>query len=170
MSDRDYNKDIQIDENDLENEWIEHPSIVLYYNEAFSDAQYNRDKLKIKLDQTSAKLDSAVRKDWAKYGFESKPTETALRNYILLHPDYRKDELEHLKSVREVTLLTGVRSSFEHRKKALENIVSLRISGFHSEPRNKEKKIHDNKEAHTVQKKSLNARARSRKLKTRKKE
>ena len=145
MSDvRDYNKDIEIDENDLEGEWLVHPAIVMYYNKAFADAQYNRDKLKIKLDQESAKLDSDVRKNWKDLNFDSKPTENAIRSYILLHPNYRKAEIKHLKAIREVVMLTGVRNSFEHRKKALENIVSLRITGFHSEPRNKVKQINHN--------------------------
>ena len=145
MSDvRDYNKDIEIDENDLEAVWLEHPAIVMYYNKALADAQYNKDKLKIKLDQESAKLDADVRKNWKELNFDSKPTENAIRSWIILHPTYRKAELRHLKAIHEVNNLTGVRSSFEHRKKALENIVSLRITGFHSEPRNKVKQINHN--------------------------
>jgi len=131
----DYDKDIEIDENDLEGEWVEHSTKVLHYQSAYADALHNRDLKKVTLDQDYAKLDSEIRKDWQKH-FDSKPTEVAIKNYIILHPTYVKTERELMDLSHQVNLLLGVKNSFEHRKSALQSIVSLKISGFHSEPRN----------------------------------
>lgn len=137
---RDYRKDIVIDESNLEKEWIEHPSLVLYYNELWVAAVFERDKKKIELETIAAQLDSKIRKNWERY-FDSKPTEVAIKNYITSDPKYKKKERELLEAVKQANLMTGVKNSFEHRKNALQNIVSLRISGFHSEPRNVRKDL-----------------------------
>jgi hypothetical protein len=132
---RNYLKDIEIDENDLEKEWVEHPSNVMHYHDVFADAQYNRDILKTKLEKVSARLDLEVRKDWSKH-FDSKPTEAAIKSYLILHKDYCEAEETYLEAVKVMTSITGVKSAFEHKKTALQNIVSLRVMGYHSEPRN----------------------------------
>jgi hypothetical protein len=131
---RDYSKDIEINENDLEAEWLEQPSLMLYYSERYAEAIHKRDMRKIRLDYVFADIDSDIRKNWNKH-FDSKPTEVALKNYITKDARYRKAEKLHINAVRDVNILAGVKTSFDHRKRALENLVSLRISGFHSEPK-----------------------------------
>ncbi len=150
----DYKSDILIDENDLENEWINQPSLYLHYAEAHTAALHIKDTNKLKLEYACAKIDSSVRKDWKKY-FDSKPTESAIKNYILSHPTIRQAERAYIDSTEQANLLNGVRNSFEHRKRALENLVSLKISGFHSEPRNKTKDL-KNKGGHKERQQALN--------------
>jgi len=137
---RDYKEDIRIDVNNLEGEWIEQPSLMLHYSSLYAEAIHSRDLKKVKVDQEYARIDSEIRKDWQKH-FDSKPTEVAIKNYITLHPIYRKAEKLLINATREVNLLSGIKSSFDHRKRALENIVSLHITGFHSEPINKKRKV-----------------------------
>lgn len=157
---RDYKEDIKIDERDLEGEWLEQPSLFLYYAEAHSDAMHERDLAKSKAEYVYATMYSEIKKNWEKY-FDSKPTEPAIKEYIISHPKYRKVEKAFLTASHNVNLMLAAKTAFDHRKRALENLVSLRISGFHSEPRNKMRKTRE-RGGHKTQKESLNKRKRNR--------
>lgn len=132
-----YADDLKIDRNDLVSDWEEQPVLMLQYCDLHAEAVFNRDADKIKLDYTEAKLDSEIRKDFKAFGFVSKPTEAAIKNTILLQKEYIEAIQCLLDSSKQANLMSGIRQSFDHRKKALENMVTLLISGFHSEPRNK---------------------------------
>jgi len=134
--DRNYTDDIKINEHDLESEWLTQPSLMLYYSEAHAEALHARDTAKVQVDYTFAKIDADIRKNWEKF-FDSKPTEGAIKSFILKSPKYKKAEHFLIDCAKEANLLAGIKTSFDHRKRALENIVSLRISGFHAEPKNK---------------------------------
>ena len=157
---RDYKKDIEIDNRDLEGEWIEQPSLFLYYAEAHADAIYEKDLAKSKMEYKYATMYSDVKKNWEKY-FDSKPTEPAIKEYIIANPHYRKTEKMFLDASHHVNVMLSAKMAFDHRKRALENLVSLRITGFHSEPRNKTRKTKESG-GHAVQKQKLNKRKRLR--------
>ncbi len=163
-----YRKDIVIDETDLAKEWLEQPSLFLYYAEAHADAIDLRDKKKADMEYAYAREYAKIKDNWQEY-FDSKPTEAAIKEFILNSEDYQAAEKSYLNANRDVNVLLAAKTAFEHRKRALENLVSLKISGFHSEPRNKKRTLEGgNRQA---QKNSLNNkgnRAKSRKTTTRK--
>lgn len=160
MEDRDYKSDISIDPFDLEKEWLEQPSLFLYYSEAYADAAYERDRRKAKMEYTYSKLYSEVKSNWKEY-FESKPTEAACKEWVISHKEYRKAEINFIKATKSANILSNVKTAFEHRKLALSNLTSLRIGGFYSEPRNKQRDVDNLRNA---QKRSL----REKRLKRRK--
>lgn len=168
---RDYKKDVEIDEHNIEQEWLEHSSLYLYYAEAHADAVHEKDMAKSRLDLTYAQLYSNIKKDWEKY-FNDKPTEPAIKEYILSDPSYKKAERALIDSARDANIMLAAKTAFDHRKRALENLVSLKIGGFYSEPRNKTRTIKSTG-GHKAQKDSLNrngARAKSRINRIKKKE
>lgn len=154
MTERDYSEDIQIDENDLENEWLLQPSHYLHYAEAHAEALYNRDLKKSALEYTYSVLYDDAKTNWKDH-FGKQPTEPATKEWIVRHPKYKAAEKEFIKTTRKVNVMLSVKNSFEHRKKALENVVSLMITGFHSEPKNKVMQ-RKTKGGHAAQKKELN--------------
>lgn len=161
---RDYRIDIEIDENNLEDEWITHPSIYVHYSDLYADAVFRRDEAKLYLDWVDANLDLAIRKDYKKYGFESKPTEGGIRNKIITNKKHMEAAQKFNSASKSVNSMTGVKTAFEHRKHALGNLVSLKIGGFNAEPRNK---IRDIKKlmsggVHEKHKQSLNERMKNR--------
>lgn len=131
---RNYKLDLEINSSNLEDEWIEQPSLYMYYSDLQARAIKERDDLKQKLDVHQAQLDSKVRKNWEQY-FEKSPTESAIKNYIVLNVETKKlvEKLNELSY--NVSIMTAAKTAFEHRKKALENLVTLLITGFHSEPK-----------------------------------
>ncbi len=138
---RDFKQDIEINKDDLEGEWLEHPSLYLHYSEIYADAIYRRDKAKLKLDLVMAKLDLAIRKDPHKYDFNSKPTEGGIKNTIMIQEEYIKAQEELNKKTKVLNSFSGVKTAFEHKKHSLSNLVALKIGGFYSEPKNVVKDI-----------------------------
>jgi len=134
---RDYRRDIDVDPENLEEEWVMHPSIYLYYSELLAQALFDKDEAKLKLEWIDANIDLDIRKNYTKYDFESKPSEGGIRSTIIKNKKHREAENIYNLSCKKVNSLTGVKTAFEHKKHALSNLVSLRITGFHSEPRNK---------------------------------
>jgi hypothetical protein len=131
---RDYKKDIKIDTSNLEDEWIKQPSLYLYYADAHAEALRERDLWKARLEYTYAKRYSSIKKDWEKY-FDSKPTEAAIKEYILSLPAFKKIEAKYIEACYYVNTMLAAKTAFDQRKVALQNLVQLRISGFYAEPK-----------------------------------
>lgn len=149
-----YKEDVKIDPENLENEWMEQPSLFLYYAEAHADAMHEKDMAKSRLDLCYARMYADIKKNWSNH-FESKPTEPALKEYIYKSSKYQKAERTLIDAVKSANVMLGAKTAFDHRKRALENLVSLRISGFHSEPRSKSRTVKTGG-SHKVQKSNLN--------------
>jgi hypothetical protein len=131
---RDYKEDIEINEADLENEWIMQPTLYLHYADAHADALHERDMAKAKLEYTYAKMYSDIKKNWEKY-FDSKPTEPAIKEHILSSSDFKKVEAKYIKACYNANALLAAKTAFDQRKVALQNLVQLRVSGIYAEPK-----------------------------------
>ena len=154
---RDFKEDIKINEHDLENEWMEQASLFLYYAEAHSEALHIRDLAKAKCDYVYAVAYSAIKKDWEKY-FDVKPTEPAIKEYIAKSKKYKEAERTFIDASKDANMMLGAKVAFDHRKLALSNLTSLKIGGFYSEPRNKQRDVDKLKDkgGHKAQSKTLN--------------
>ena len=160
MENINYKEAIKINEEDLEGEWLTQPSYYLYFAEAHAEALYEKDLAKAKMDYTFATIYADIKKNWKAY-FDSKPTEAAIKENINCSEEYKKAEMEHIEATKNANILFGAKVGFEHRKMALSNLVSLKIGGFYSEPRNKRKDLEilkekGVKEMHNSQKEVLN--------------
>lgn len=133
---RNYYDDLKIDTNNLEGEWVEQPSLYMYYSEAYCEAIRDRDKAKNDLDIIDAQLDKEIRNkdNWEKH-FDKSPSETAIRGWIIQHDRHIKQLAIYSDLSHNANLLQSAKNAFDHRRKALENSVSLLITGFHSQPK-----------------------------------
>jgi hypothetical protein len=134
LKNRDYNEDLKIDVKNLEGEWVEQPSLYMYYSEAYSEAIRDRDNAKNDLEIADAQLDRDIRRDWEKH-FDKPPTETAIKGWIIQQEKHKKQLAIFSEKSHNANLLQSAKNAFDHRRKALENLVSLMITGFHSEPK-----------------------------------
>jgi hypothetical protein len=162
-----YADEIKINTDDLITEWQEQPVLMMKYSDLFAAAVFERDTAKVKLDYVEAQIDSEIRKDYKKFGYSSKPTEAAIKNIIISNKKYRKALKKVVYTTKQANHMSGVRTSFEHRKKALENLVTLLVTGFHSEPKNKVRDIKNVKfkKLHEHQKTSLKGGKRNNRIK-----
>ena len=135
----DYKKDIRIPENaDYHEEWNFQPSAYVHYGDLWADATEEKDFRKLDLEVIESKIDEKIRQYPEKYGFiDGKPTEAAIKIAIKRDSDFIEAQRAYIRACTIVNRLTVAKTGFEQRKKALENKVSLHITGFHAEPRNK---------------------------------
>ena len=134
----DYRKAIKINTDNLESEWILQPSNYLEACELHANSIEERDKSKSKLDLVYAELDAKVRRNYSKF-FGTKPTEPQIKQWIYQRSEYKKADLAHIRANKSVNLLLGVKQSFDHKKAALGNLVSMKLSGYYSEPSSHDK-------------------------------
>lgn len=130
-----YEHDISIDQLDLEFELVRQASLYLKYSELSIEANFERDKLKERIKLVETEIDLGIRQNPTEYGFDSKPTETAIRACIIQQKEYQDINKDYIEAVRLLNQLNGAKTALEHKKKALELLVTLIIRGYSAEPK-----------------------------------
>jgi hypothetical protein len=130
-----YKEDIRIDIHALDAEWIKQASLYQYYAKKEAIALYERDQLADRLALVQAQLDKDIRLDPKKYGFESKPTEAAILNSIKQDPFYTKANELLMRASCKAKIIGGAVRAFDHKKKALEKLTELYLSGYWAAPK-----------------------------------
>lgn len=120
----DFEKDVMIDPDALDVEWLEQPRLMLKYGQIAAEAKNTADNLKEALDSFKAGLDLDIRKEPEKFGI-AKITEGAIQSAIL-QDDKHKELSEELANARYEAEMAKVASmAISTRKDALENLVRL---------------------------------------------
>ncbi len=138
MSKNKYMNDISIDPHALEQEWMDQPALYHEYSQLTVAAQKEKDKAKQKLDICKSRLDLDIRKHPEKYDLP-KIVEATVLSTIQIHPDYIDAMDKHTNAVYQYNMLSNTVYALEHKKKALENMVSLWLGSYFAGP--KEPKI-----------------------------
>jgi hypothetical protein len=128
-----YEKDMYIDENILDVELLEQPSLMAKYSRMLAEAQRDRDLAKERLDLIKAEIDLDIRDNPQNYKL-AKTTEAAITNCILMEEDYQNAQKEWNEANFQVNVLHGVIKAIENRKSALENLVKLFLSNYFAGP------------------------------------
>jgi len=130
-----YAEDIFLDHHNLDEEWIKQSSLYFKYASLHADAIAKRDSLKEELEVVKAELFVKIQKDWAKYGFEKKPTDGVAKAFVDQEEEVAEITEEVIEANKEVNILASAKVAFEHKKKALENLTTLWVQNWHSEPK-----------------------------------
>lgn len=132
----DYESDINIDEQALDVEWLNHPSRVVKYNKHAAQTRFDMDMAAEKIKVIKAQLDQQVRSDPPAFGIISgtRLTEAAVDSVVQTHPDYQEAVREHLSARYEYDVAMSVSKAFDHRKSALENLVRLHGQSYFAGP------------------------------------
>jgi len=164
-----YKEDLTIDRDNLHEEWMQQASLFMKWAESSVQAQFERDKAKERLDICRANLDGQIRTDPQAFTVE-KVTEAAIQSAILLSKEYKEKNNEYLESVRQAKILDAAREAFDHKKKALEKITDLYISGYYATPKEspKAKEVGEEKRR-DAQQEQLDKNPRNTKLQSRRK-
>lgn len=130
----DYEKEIGIDPDALDVEWLNQPSLFLKYSEACAEARKKLDQAKERLDVVKADLDHRVREDPSVFGVQ-KVTEAAVSSAVTVHREYRESYKKYIDAKYEFDILSRAVQAFEQRKSALENLVRLHGQGYFAGPK-----------------------------------
>lgn len=128
-----YEDDMRIDEDALDVELLEQPSLMTKYSRLLAEAKLERDLAKEELDLMRATIDLDIRDNPEKYQL-SKVTENAINNCILMEEQYQDVQKKYNQDNYEVNVLQGIINAIEHRKSALENLVKLYGQNYFAGP------------------------------------
>lgn len=125
---------IEINELELDKEWIKQPKMYLEHAAKLADARAEMDEAKSALTLVEAEMDLKIRNNPERYEIE-KITEKTVQTTIITSARYKETQKEFFEAKHKVDLLSAVVDALEHRKKALENLVHLHCAGYFAEPR-----------------------------------
>lgn len=133
MTDFDYEKNIQIDEESLDLEWLDQPKHFIKIAKASAEATFDLDQAKASFDVTCSELEMDIRNNPGNYKIE-KVTESAIKA-ALCQTDKHQEALQNLNEAkRDAAILQGAVRAFDQRKSALENLVRLHGQSYFAGP------------------------------------
>lgn len=124
-----------IDENALDEEWVNHPTKFHKYALRLANAKTMLAESKASLDVVEAEISLRVRKNPLKYGMDGKITEAVINATVLLNPKYQEALTEVTNAKHKVDILQAAVDALEHKKRALENLVTLHGQSYFASPR-----------------------------------
>jgi hypothetical protein len=127
---------IEIDISRLDEEWVKHPKMVQKCATFVADAKQRHSEAKAQLEIGEAEIKQEIRRDPAKFGIE-KSTEGQFNEVMTTQEQYRKLLNKVNKAKYHVDILDGLMVALDHRKRALENLVSLHGQSYFSVPKTK---------------------------------
>lgn len=132
---KNFEEDLKINQYDLTKELIEHPQKFYSWAKEFVLAQQEAQRIKGKLELLQDELSLKIRQDPKKFDLSDKPTEATIKSAINVHKDVKKLTEKYMERLGVEKILSKAERAFEHRKKALEGLVSLQLQNYHSEPK-----------------------------------
>jgi len=121
------------DPTQLDREWVLQPKLLLEFADQLSAKKREYDRQKALNDIADAKLSLRIRSNPSKYKLKS-VNETAIKNVLYSHPAYAKRVMLLIELREEVDHLANIVTAIEHRKRALEGLVSLHGQKYFSVP------------------------------------
>jgi hypothetical protein len=122
-----------IHEDTIAEHWLDQPRLVLQHGLKAADAKDEQDRAKARLDVVRAEVGDEIRKDPERFGLE-KTTEASIAMAVTLDDRVRKAENDVFDARHKTEILQAVLTALEHRKRALEGLVTLRGQGYFAEP------------------------------------
>jgi len=124
-----------IDINNLDKEWINQPKIFFKYASELADVRRRLEEAKAELDVVKASLDKAIRENPASFGLPEKITETLISNTIIQQSEYQEALKIYRIRKHKVDILQAAVTALDHRKSALERLVSLHGQNYFAAPK-----------------------------------
>ena len=131
---------VHIDESRLDEEWLRQPDLYFKYASQLADAKQRLDQAKAELDLVEAECNKDIRERPEHYGVDRSrntgaPTEDAVKKAVVIHDDYQAAVMDIVKHKHEVEVLAAAVNALDHKKRALENLVSLHGQSYFAAPR-----------------------------------
>lgn len=124
---------IEIDEFALDREWLRQPKLVMQYALKLADARKAAAEAKAAVDIAEAELELDIRNRPEEYDLK-KVTEAAIKATVLVSSVYQSAQRRYNRAKHLVDVLQGIMEALEHRKKALEGLVTLEGRNYFSKP------------------------------------
>jgi len=134
----DYEQDIEVNKDNLIEEWQKQPAIWHYYADKWAEALDNERRLKEGFEQTKGKVEMRIRQEDPKnYGL-AKWTEGAITSVVNQNPQVLTAQEEYFDARKTTTAMANIKDAIEQKKKSLEYLSQFWLAGFFAEPKLKE--------------------------------
>jgi len=130
-----YETDLNIDEGNLDEEWLQQAQRYQKYSELLADAELERANLKEEVVFLRAQLELKIRSGKVELPEGLKLTDKSTAAVVESDVSVREKELLLNKAAHEVNILKGAVEAFAQRKKALEKLVDLFVFAYNAEPK-----------------------------------
>jgi len=125
-----------IDINNLDKEWINQPKIFFKYASELADAMRRESGARTEREVVKAEIDLKVRENLKKYGIDKvKLTEAVILGVVSSQPKYKEAQKKRLIRKHKTDILQAAVRALDHRKSALERLVSLHGQNYFSTPK-----------------------------------
>lgn len=125
-----YQRDVKIEHDSLDLEWIRHPHKYMSYAEAAAKANDLVRKKKNDLEIIDAKIDKEVRES-----MEGKITENAVKAKVIEDERHLKALIEYNDSLYQAELCASAVKAMEQKKAALQALVQLLSASYFAGPK-----------------------------------
>jgi len=134
MNNNEFEKDLNIDLENLEAEAIVQPELYFKYCSLAREAREAYDMSKLHLNVVEAKLSRKIREKPRMFGV-TKVIENAIKEAILIHPKYESAYRDMVRAKSEADILGKAENAMEMRKRMLELLVQLYSREYFSGPK-----------------------------------
>jgi hypothetical protein len=157
----DYRKDVRIDENSLDIEWLEQSELAIRYGEYWSQCKEEFTRAEEYVKVITAELSAMANENPDKYlGKGIKATGANVEAFYRKHPKHKEAKERWIKAMREMNDAEIVKNEISFtRKSALENLVKLHGQNYFAGPK-VPRNLHDEKEKRNLRRKDNNAKVR----------
>lgn len=124
----------ELDKNRLDEEWVNQPRLYREYADKLAEAERDLSRAEAALKVTRADAELAIRENPAKFGLE-KVVEAAVKARVETHKAVVKAHDEVIRVQYRVSLLKAACRTLEHRKAALQELVTLWQNDYFATPR-----------------------------------
>lgn len=124
-----------IDLGRLEEHWLQQPRLYGKKAARLADAKLELSTVKAQLEVTEAEVKLHIRRYPNKHGFKGRVTDSVVKELVLLDKTYRDAQRKVHDAQHVVDVLTGAINTLEHRKRTLENLVTLYGQDYFSKPK-----------------------------------
>ena len=132
----DFRKDMKIDENALDVEWLNHSDLEAKYIEAVSEARKDRDSCWEEVKTVRSELIREANDDPEETCNKAKPNAADIEAFYRTHKDYKDAKAEMIEAEDRFVVLSDMKDSIHFtRTKALENLVRLLGEEYFAGPR-----------------------------------
>ena len=123
---------MEIDKNNLDEEWVKQPRRYYEYSVYLADAIDEVSNCKAGLDLKRADISNAVRSAPEDYELV-KITETAINEIVISDTEYQEIQTELQKAERTVNVLKGATRALEHKREGLNWNTKLFLANYYAE-------------------------------------
>lgn len=134
--------DFQVDELNIQHEWLRQADLVKEYGDHQADAQQAYDKAKAALDVAKFRAAKAIRLEPGRYGL-TKDTEKAIEQAVPAHPDVLNAISEAIDARHDLDVAKAAVSALDHKRTAMSSLVNLIQLGLWAEPKEQNQKTYE---------------------------